>query len=135
MDAIREAEIVRTLFKPALRDRYLALLTKPRRRRDALGELDHGCPIDAKYLQRVPDDADAGAIEVLLVSRGAPHDCYAISAEVGLDGRVLPLKDALAMTVGRQRGTILSCVAGTLAYFEMEDRGERFIVERPRDER
>ncbi len=42
------------------------------------------------------------------------------------------LTDALAAVVGRGFGTILVCIPGSLAYYEGEDPGERYILERPR---
>jgi hypothetical protein len=67
-------------------------------------------------------------IQDTLTSKGAPKTCYAISEDSALDGKEIPLKDALVSVVGRGMGTFLSCIPGKLAYFEDED--QRWILER-----
>ena len=41
------------------------------------------------------------------------------------------LRAALEKTVGTGSGTIISCIAGKLAYFEGEEQNQRYILERP----
>jgi hypothetical protein len=66
----------------------------------------------------------------MLQQRGAPEHCYVVSESDGLDARTLPLKEALGLIIGISTGTLVSCIPGRLGYFEGEDRGERFILER-----
>ena len=66
----------------------------------------------------------------MLQSRAAPELCYVVSENAGLDGRTLRLKDALGLIVGMSIGTLVSCIPGRRRYFEGEDRGERFVLER-----
>jgi hypothetical protein len=40
------------------------------------------------------------------------------------------LRDAINQILGVGHGTLLSCVPGRLGYFEGEDPGERYILER-----
>jgi len=47
-----------------------------------------------------------------------------------IDGRDLPLRDALSKTVAMDAGTLISCIPGKLAYFEMEGFDGRYILER-----
>jgi hypothetical protein len=47
-----------------------------------------------------------------------------------LDARTLPLKEALGLILGMSPGTLVSCIPGRLAYFEGEEKGARFILER-----
>jgi hypothetical protein len=42
----------------------------------------------------------------------------------------MSLSDALSETVGMDVGTLISCVAGKLAYFELEGFEGRYILER-----
>jgi hypothetical protein len=51
-----------------------------------------------------------------------------MSEDSDLDGKELPLLEALKKVVGYQMGTFLSCVPGKLAYFEDED--DRWILVR-----
>ena len=66
----------------------------------------------------------------LLRSHGAPTECYLISESSDLDGRALPLEEALGEIIGRGMGTLVSCIPGRLAYFEGESPGERYLLER-----
>jgi hypothetical protein len=56
-----------------------------------------------------------------LRSRGARDTCWVISQLTGVDGKELELETALEAVVGKDMGSILSCVPGKLAYFEDED--------------
>ena len=58
---------------------------------------------------------------------GAPESCHVIGGEN--DGEEMELLTALKQVVGYGAGTVLSCVPGTLAYFEGEIR-ERFLLVR-----
>ena len=40
------------------------------------------------------------------------------------------LSEALAEVIGRGMGTFISCLPGKLAYFEGEERNERYICHR-----
>jgi hypothetical protein len=69
-------------------------------------------------------------IEWLLKSKGAPHVCHVMSSDPELDNREMPLSEALLETVGMDAGTLISCIAGQLAYFELEGFDGRYILER-----
>lgn len=64
----------------------------------------------------------------MLKSKGAGNVCQVISEYGEIDGKEMPLDEALEEIVGRSMGTFLSCIEGRLAYFEDED--ERWILER-----
>lgn len=67
----------------------------------------------------------------LLKSRGAGKTCYAISMTDGIDGKVLPLPEALSVAFGLGLPTILICRPGELAYLEteqIEGPPERFVL-------
>lgn len=64
----------------------------------------------------------------ILAAMGSPPICHAISEDPSLDGRDLPLREALEEVVGSGMGTILSCIPGRLGFIETEDEG--FIFER-----
>jgi hypothetical protein len=42
---------------------------------------------------------------------GAPPQCHVISVHGELDGRDVPLSDALEIVIGRRQGTFISCIA------------------------
>lgn len=76
-----------------------------------------------------PSEQFEEGIHELLKGRGAPDLCYVIG-DRDFDGQELQLLDALYHVVDDHIGTILSCVAGRLAYFQYEDYGDRFILQR-----
>jgi hypothetical protein len=59
--------------------------------------------------------------EQLLKSKGSGSTCWAISENSELDGKELALRAALEAVIGSGRGSILSFIAGKLAYYEGED--------------
>jgi hypothetical protein len=88
--------------------------------------------LDPRFVIRIdPPNSDASGILRLLMSKGAVTQCYAMSMNAAIDGRMLPLAEALAAAVGFGLPTILSCQPGTLAYIETEqEKGppDRFMV-------
>jgi hypothetical protein len=127
-----EEELIRAFVLPERQPRLLALLSSARRRRTLTAGLAHFRALDPRFAHRVGlGQQSAASIEALLKSRGAPTSCYLLSENAALDEREMPLRDALEAVVGRGMGTFLSCVPGRLAYFESEEPGERYILERP----
>ena len=128
-----EAALIRAFVLPRRRNRYFQFLNDPMRREKLLRVLDHLQNLDARYAQRIPPDKQSATdIETLLRRKGAPVTCHVISASRNLDGRKMPLLTVLAEVVGRGIGTLLSCIPGRLGYFQSEEVGERYLLERPR---
>lgn len=124
-----EEELIRAFFLPTKRQRYLDFVSKPKTRQKFLRELAHFKSLDARYLTKIPANKQhAIDIAQILVQKGAPLLCWVTSEDSRLDGKEMPLADALREVVGYQMGTFLSCVPGKLAYFEDED--DRWILER-----
>jgi hypothetical protein len=127
-----EPGVVAAFVTREKRERVQELLSKPKRRRGVLELLYHNAPLDPECMTRIPPSSQSPAgIAALLRSLGAPDQCHVISTDVEIDASSMPLADVLGRIVGRGEGTILSCVAGQLAYYEAEDAGERYIL-RPR---
>ncbi|RJQ80325.1 hypothetical protein D5S17_07600 [Pseudonocardiaceae bacterium YIM PH 21723] len=69
--------------------------------------------------------------ETVLREHGAPDECYAISDIGEINGLLLPLHEALDLTIGwTEGGTVLSCVPGKLAYFEHEGPEGAYLLVR-----
>ncbi|HEY8559119.1 MAG TPA: hypothetical protein VIL74_01865 [Pyrinomonadaceae bacterium] len=67
----------------------------------------------------------------MLKARKSPDVCYFISTDEKIDGKELNLLEILENKVGEcYDGTIVSCIAGKLAYYEGESAGDRFVLER-----
>ena len=128
-----EAALIRAFVLPRRRARYFQFLNYPVRREKSLRVLDHLRNLDARYVHQIPPDKQSATdIETLLRRKGAPATCHVVSASRNLDGREMPLLTALAEVVGCGIGTLLSCIPGRLGYFESEEDGERYLLERPR---
>jgi hypothetical protein len=116
--------------------RYMALLATKRGRDKVLFSLDHFHDLDPRFCKQVAaSEQNPAGVLSLLQSFGAPPLCYVISSWSEVDRREMPLADALAAIIGRGMGTFISCLPGTLAYFEGEDPKHRFICHRDRSTR
>ena len=109
----------------------MSLLQSKRGRKKLLDGFYHCHDLDSRFATPIPtDQQSAQAIELLLKSKGAPNLCHVMSADSTLDNREMSLAKALSDTVGGDGGTLLSCIAGKLAYFELEPFDGRYILER-----
>jgi len=125
-----EEAFVNAFIEPDFRDRLLFELRAQGSRQV------HGKSHRGGFIRRfggVPDYCDHRSVITLhppnsnplhtrdlLTARGAGPTCYAISSSGQIDGRIVPLLDALTAAVGYGMPTILSCVPGRLAYLETE---------------
>jgi hypothetical protein len=126
-----EEELIESFIVPTKRQRYLDFVSKPKTRQKFLLELAHFKSLDPRYLLAIPPNKQhAKDLALILTQKGAPPLCWVTSEDHRLDGKELPLLEALGDVVGRQMGTFLSCIPGRLAYFEGEDMGSRWILER-----
>jgi len=126
-----EEQFVRAFIVPQKRDRYLTLLESKRGRAKLLDGFNHCHDLDPRYATLIPANQQSdSSIEALLRRKGAPEICYVMSDNREIDGREMSLSDALVKTVGVGAGTLISCLPGKLAYFELEDLGERYILAR-----
>ncbi len=124
-----EEELVKAFFVPTKRERYLEMVSKPKKRKKFLLELAHFKALDPRFCFAVPKgEHTAEQIAAFLTRKGAPPSCWVTSEYADLDGKEMPLVDALQQLRGRQIGTFLSCVPGRLAYFEDEE--DHWILER-----
>jgi len=127
-----ESQFVRHFVVPAKRARYLSLLESRRGRNKLRQMLDHFTDLDMRWAKTVPPNAQTpDQIELLLKRKGASDLCIIMSSDGSIDGRQVSLSDALQQTIGSGSGTIISCIAGRLAYFEGEDNNTRYILEYP----
>jgi hypothetical protein len=111
------------------RERYLEIVLKPKRREKFLRELGHFKALDPRYVVTIPTSKRrATDIALILAHKGAPKSCWVTSEDSRIDGKDMPLDEALRMIVGYGMGTFLSCIPGKLAYFEDEE--VRWILER-----
>ena len=124
-----EEATLRAFIRPERTDRYVALLKSRKRREKLRAELHHLYDLDARYLRSLTREQDSAAeLYALLRRLGAPEDCHLISASPEYDGAALDLRRALDEIHATGNGTLVSCVAGQLGYYEGED--DRYILVR-----
>jgi hypothetical protein len=92
--------------------------------------------LKGKYMIEIPSpNSDPDDIYELLMKNGAEKTCYSLSYSGKVDGKELPLREALEHTVGYGFPSIISCVPGELAYFEAEQvygSPPRYLLKRPK---
>lgn len=123
---------------------FLAFLAEPTRRRMetllGLGEkrraearslLHHAVRLDQRHAQHLTgSDAFADPVEAMLRKRGAPASCYVLAAGTDLDGREMPLREALEAIVGMGDGAFVSCIPGRLGFYEYETMKSSYLLQR-----
>ena len=131
-DAVNHEEALVKAFIPTHRqERFLEIIAKPKKRAKLLTELSHFKALNPQFMVVIPSNQQNPlALAKILRAKGAGTTCYIMSENSQLDGREVDLEAALKETVGRQMGTLISCVPGRLGYFEDEDG--RCILERLR---
>ncbi len=126
-----EEALIRAFIKADRRPRLLELRSTLKGRAKLCASLAHFQNLDLRYAQLLPATKHAPRdIEELLRKKGAPETCHILSESSELDGQEMPLKSALEKLVGAGMGSFLSCIPGRLGYFESEERGERYVLER-----
>jgi hypothetical protein len=104
----------------------------PGKRRDTLrSQLPHLTHLDPRFA--TPTEESASALVAQLREKGAEDRCFLLSEDPDLDGRELPLAEALAVIVdgGTEHATFVSCVPARLAYFHGAAPGDRYLLELP----
>jgi hypothetical protein len=118
---------IRAFIVPSKRDRYATLLGNPRKRAAFLDGLNHCHDFDPRYVTPLPSTADVAA---LLRSHGAAASCRIISDCAEIDGRDMPIDDAVREAEASGSGSLLCCVPGRLAYYVGESGEQRLLLRR-----
>jgi hypothetical protein len=124
-----EESVVKAFILPVRQERYLEFLKSPKKRAKFIAQLAHFKHLNPKFVVGIPgNQQNPTSLLKLLTEKGAGPNCWVMSEDPALDEQEMDLEAALKETIGRQMGTILSCVPGRLAYFEDEDG--RYVLER-----
>src|SRR4051794_34761676 len=108
-----EEATIRSFMDSARRDRFLTLLASAKRRSSAIGLFNHFRYWDQRFARELHSTEDAVAI---LRKEGAGEICHLISDSRELDGRDLPLAQAVVEADALSFATIICCTpAGKLA--------------------
>jgi hypothetical protein len=95
-------------------------------------QLPHLSHLDPRFATPVREQT-ARELGAQLREKGAEDRCYLLSEDPALDGRELPLDEALAAVVdgGSHHATFVSCLPARLAYFHDAEPGNRYVLELP----
>jgi hypothetical protein len=131
-EELDHAGLLRPFLASRWRSRYDSVRPGSARRSELFNKLCHQYAevLDWRYAR----PAAGAALEQDLRRLGAAATCYCLCSPDELDGREVPLVEALAELSGRGLPMLLVCRPGVLAYFEPEHEGgagQRFILRRP----
>ena len=121
MDKEIEKLIIESFFIKNRRERSIYELSTKKRKHFLCNLSNYNTFIDKKYMIKIPEP-NSNYLETLklLKKYGAEDESYSISHCEKIDGRHLPLEDALKHSVGWGMASIVSCLHGKLAYLEGE---------------
>ena len=124
----REETFVNTFVHKAKRERYIALLSNPKKWKKILEVLNHNFDFDEALATVV----GCHQIQILL-SRleellSSDEACYLISDDDEIDGKTFPFSQAFALARASNWGTILDCIAGELALYWDEASPSRHCI-------
>lgn len=122
-----EETFIRSFIASHRRPRWLQLLASVKRRNEILNRLNHCAEFDPRYVRWLASNADAVG---LLKSRGAPDTCRVLSYASVLDGREMPLNEAVGSLFENCWGTVLICIPDRLAFYYDEGGERRALLER-----
>lgn len=129
-----EEATLRAFAVSSKRDRLLTLFGSSKRRKQGRDALNHFADWDARFAQPVDSSTDVLA---LLRKAGAPSECHVMSDSPELDGRDMPLAEAVRACEGYSFASVLCCVPNELAFFfdEVAAPRSRMVLRRPGDAR
>jgi hypothetical protein len=128
-----ESQLIAAFIVKERRDRYRLLLSSLdlRRRSQCLDRLNHCQDFDARFAKWLPRDPRSifRKLEVaeLLQRKGCPNDVYVMASGSPIDGRMMPLLEALNEIESVGWGALISCIPGQLAYY-YDEAGERHAI-------
>jgi len=129
MGSVHEQEFVRSFIQKERRERCSFLLSHPSRRRRFTAELAHFKWLDERFASPVPGSLTAVELLSLLKRNGAGPNVWVISEDRSIDGRALPLEEAIDSIWGGSMGSVLSCIPGRLAFFRGEEKNSERLLQ------
>lgn len=116
---------------PEKQSRWLELLPNPKRRNIFLHRLTDDRDFNPKFrVAIIPSQQNPDCVERILKQNGAPEKCYVISESPNIDGKEMPLREAIEEVLGYGLGSLLSCIPGSLVYYEGEMPNDRYILKK-----
>ncbi|MBK8727592.1 MAG: hypothetical protein IPL96_16510 [Holophagaceae bacterium] len=126
-----EAAFAKAFLTSEKRARFVQLLADPKRRKEILPSLDEDLHYMPGFATVVPGAQDfPEELEKLLTTKGAGPTCHLIAHGLKVDGRALPLREALRAVCMSEHGAVLSCLPGRLAYYKPAAPAPGILLER-----
>lgn len=126
-----EAAFVKAFLASEKRARWSQYLADPKRRKEILSRMSVALPYLPELGTEVPGAQDFPIeLEKLLRAKGAGPACHVMVDGLKIDGREMPLSEALRAICMHERAALLSCLPGRLAYFKPSSPGRGVILER-----
>lgn len=120
MNPIEEA-FINTFVQKSRRDRACFELGSEARRGRFLNRLSDTTGLfDARYLRPLLEPEDFVSLQKLLERLGAKKTCHVISSNEAVDGKQMPLGEAIPAIMGYGLPSVLICAPDALAYYEAE---------------
>ena len=132
-DTERENRFIEAFILPERRGRYKQLLASSKRRSDFLDRLNHALDFIPQLAYPIPGSQHSvEGVAKLLHQRGMQGTdiVYLFSDVREIDGLFLPLREALEQVFDAGFGSVVSCVAGQLAYYRPEAPASGYILEK-----
>ena len=127
----REELLVRKFILPKRRKRLMLLLRSDKGRAIFLEGIGHTSDIDLRFARPILDELQTpSGIVNLLRERFVNDPVYVISADRMLDGRELPLTDAVSLLFESKYCGMVSCLDGRVVYYKGAERGAHYLLER-----
>ena len=115
-------------LEPSSRGRFRHALTSARARSKFTAKLAHFAHLDERVATKV---IDKSLVAAKLHKLGAPRVCYVMSEDSEIDGRFIPVEDAIRLTVEGDAGSLISCLPGLLGGYVGEEPNAAWILRRP----
>jgi len=131
-----EEKLITAFISKEKQGRYRFLLSSadPKHRQECLDRLNHCSDFNERYVTWLPRDPRSTTrneeIAAVLRQKGSPKMVYVLACACPVDGKIMPLLDAMDETTVAGWGTIISCIPGELAYYYDEEGERRAILER-----
>ena len=124
-----EIAFVNAFILSERRERWVYILSRPKRRREFIAELAHFKNFDERWLRKIPHAQETPeGIRDVLRAAGASETCWVISSCSEMDNQEQPLLESLRLLFCTGYDSIISCIPGHLAYVENEEG--RWIAKR-----
>lgn len=128
-----ETQFAKSFVVREKRERYLELLTNPKKRKKITQRLNHHHALDLEYVCATKlafGDTLRENLVALLQKKGAGGVAHIIADDSKTDGMDLPLEAALEFACIHHFAVIVSCIPGKLAIFKGEAPVDYYLFEK-----